>query len=208
MQGTKKSAVESHHYSRREDHFRTSKNLDLLVLSEEVELKIQAVCLNSDCPFVLEPTSSFRRFCDYLILTAVLLQSAILPYNISFRRGFTPLLFSISILLDFVYFFDIYLQVSTAVKGKMHTISSPSKVLLYKMKRVSFLVDLAATIPIDYLSMLLKSSAHWSSLLKANRLFKIYKLINFIHQRESNLMINSLHIRLIKHACVYILTSK
>lgn len=208
LQGSRKSCTEAHLVRRDDHHLHTSENLDLLVLSEEVELKIQAICLNSECPFVMEPTSSFRRFCDYLILAAVLLQSAILPYNISFNREFSQIVFSMTILLDLVYFFDIYLQISTAVKRRMHSINTTERIILYKMKQISFLIDLVATIPVDYIGIMLKATPHTVVLLKINRLFKIYKLINLIQEKESNLLINSLHIRLIKHACVYILASK
>lgn len=98
------------------DRLHTSKNLNKLVLSEDVELKIEAICLNERCPFVIEATSSFRRVWENVILISVLIHAAVLPYAISFSRQITPFLYSVLLIVDITYFLDIYIQLSTSVK--------------------------------------------------------------------------------------------
>ncbi|KAI4460643.1 cyclic nucleotide-gated cation channel subunit a [Holotrichia oblita] len=59
-----------------------SKFLDLMVLSQEVELKVQAVCLSSKCPPVMDPNSSFRVFCEYIIIGSACIQFVLLPFAV------------------------------------------------------------------------------------------------------------------------------
>lgn len=193
---------------RPKDRLHTSKNLNMLVLSEDVELKIDAICLNDTCPFVMEPTSSFRRFCDNVILAAVIIHSAILPYAIFFRREIAPFLYPILFLLDIIYFIDIYVQLSTAVKKGNLNITAPSQIIIYKLKNMFFLLDIFSSLPVDYIAMIIGSSKHTSALCKLNRLLKIYKLFFRLWDREHKLMVNTMRTLLIKYLCLYLILSK
>lgn len=175
----------------------------MLVLSEDVELKIEAICLNERCPFVIETTSSFKRFCDNVILVAVLLHGLILPYTIFFKREITPFLYSILLLVDLIYFIDIYVQLSTSVKKGNLTITSPLYIVIHKVKDLFFILDIFSTLPVDYVALAAGSTKHVAALCKLNRLLKIYKVFNRIWDKEEELTVDPMKIRLIKYFALY-----
>lgn len=185
----------------------SSEYLDLLVLSEEVELKMQVICLRGSCPFILEPNSSFRHFTHYLVLFAAVVQSILLPYDIAFNRKISSTLFTFLFVMDVIYFMDIYLKLSTALKIHNILTSHSSKIIIERLKEVNFLVDIIATIPADYSSLLFKMPTHLEALLRINRLLKIYELIRFVTTQESSIKMNSLSARLFKYLFIYGLIS-
>lgn len=190
---------------RQRDRMHTSKNLNMLVISEDVELKIEAICLNDRCPFVMETASSFRRFCDNVNLIAVLVHAAILPYAIFFNREITPFLYSILFLVDIIYFLDIYIQLSTALKKNNLSITAPSSIVIHKVKSLLFLLDIFASLPADYVALAAGSTKHVAALCKLNRLLKIYKLFTRIWEKEGQLTVDVMKIRLLKYFCFYAL---
>lgn len=89
----------------------TSRNLDMLVLSDDFELKTKAICMNSKCPFILEPSSSFRKFCGYCILIVIIMQCILIPYLVFVIGRKDETFASLLMVFDAAYFVDIYLQV-------------------------------------------------------------------------------------------------
>lgn len=51
-----------------------SNYLDLYVLSEDVELKMKAICLTGHCPYVLEPDSSFLKGWTTIIVMVIMVK--------------------------------------------------------------------------------------------------------------------------------------
>lgn len=186
----------------------TSMNLGLLALSEDVELKIKAICLKGQCPYIFEPNSTFRIFCDALILFAVAVQSLLLPYYISFERRMPYEFKAVMFVFDCIYVFDIYLQLSTAIKGRVHTITTISSIIVYKFKEVSFLIDLIAVLPFDYIASAMDNTEHVKALLKINRMLKLHKLIVFMKMREKDFRVNYLKVQLVKYILLYVIISK
>ncbi|KAI4455199.1 cyclic nucleotide-gated cation channel subunit a [Holotrichia oblita] len=135
-----------------------AENLDLLALSDEVELRVDSICLSGHCPFVLDPDTIFRRFCDIVVVFAVLVQIFLIPQAAFFYNRMTDGEMSILFLMDVIYLFDIYLQISTAVKSNDGLISDVRKILVIRMKQINFLVDVVATIPFDYIAMCIDTS--------------------------------------------------
>lgn len=174
-----------------------SNYLDLLALSKEVELKMQSICLRGYCPFIMEPTSTFLQFwlyvnlaagkvcdtcCVYLpppqspikhLLLLVMIQSIIIPYQISFNKGISPSAFMWCFGLDGLYFLDVYFTLSTAIKKTEVLIDKSSLILLERLKDVYFVIDVIATIPIDYFILYFTNRRYTASLLKLNRLLKM-----------------------------------
>lgn len=179
----------------------------MMVFGAEVELKIEAICLKGRCPFVMEPNSSFRKFWDVLTLAIVLIQSIVLPYNIAFNRTFSRKLLSWLSVLDIVYLADLYMQLSTAVTGNV-IITKPLEIILYRAKRLMFLVDVFAAFPFDYIALVYGASSHTVALFKINRIFKIVKLLAFLQDAERNLVRNSMYVRIVKYVLIYIISSK
>lgn len=109
-----------------------AENLDLLALSDEVELRVDSICLSGHCPFVLDPDTIFRRFCDIIVVFAVLVQIFLIPQAAFFYDRMTAGEMSILFLMDVIYLFDIYLQISTAVKSNDGLISDVRKILVIR----------------------------------------------------------------------------
>lgn len=120
-----------------------------------MDLKIKAICLKDHCPLVMEPTSSFRQFCENINRVVILIQVIFLPYCIAFERcakrtynnhlllnsysmlvlrGFGNKLLPFLFVLDIVYMFDIYLQISTAVRLKDVTITKTGKIIQHRYR--------------------------------------------------------------------------
>lgn len=183
----------------------TSEYLSLIVLSKDLELKTQAICLKSSCPFILEPHSSFRLFMEKLILIAVLLQSLIIPFSVAFLREIGIRLASVCFILDFLYIMDIYLKFSTAIKTKNTIVNQFGAIVLYKLKEVNFLIDILAIIPIDYL-FYIRNNQHAATLLKLNRLLKMYQILNYIVAQEKSIWYDDLKARMLKYIFIYATT--
>lgn len=183
-------------------------NLGLLALSDDVELKIKAICVKSNCPYIMEPYSKFRIFCDSVVLVAVVLQSIVLPYNIAFKRKIPTSVRPVSFLFDCLYVLDIYLQLSTMIKGRVHIISTTTAIIMHRFRQLDFLIDLVAVLPTDYIGVALGASSHIEALLRINRLLKLHKLYGFMISREKDFRRDYLKIQLIKYISLYLFVSK
>ena len=182
----------------------TSTYLDLLVISDVVQMKVNAICLKPSCPYVMNPDSSFRVFLDYFVVSGVLLELFLLPYPVFFLRHVGTSLMPIMTILDIIYVCDVCLELTTAVKlsrGKM--ITKPSGILLHCSKNVSFILDIISILPYDTISNLLNISKRLASFLKIPRLVKVHKVLKLIHQYERSLFVNNLYVRLIKYILLY-----
>lgn len=175
-----------------------SQFLDLMVLSQEVELKVQAICLSSKCPPVMDPNSSFRVFCQYIIIITTCIQFVLTPFAVFFARSVQRNVKNIAFVLDLCYYLDIYIQLSTAVKLKDQLISNPRDILFYRLKQISFIVDIFSTIPyanlVDF--FITSDYAIYGGL---PRIIKIYKIFVLISEKEKNLWTNNVYMKFIKY---------
>lgn len=191
-----------------EDRYHTVNNLGLLVLSEDIELKMKAICLNKHCPFVLEPNSSFQTFFYHLLLMVVFLQLIWIPYVFSFEHTLSDTSFSVLFLLDGFYFLDIYLQLSTAIKHRNHTSASTLQIAVEKIRSVWFLIDVLATVPIDYIVYIVDPELRWVVFFKLNRLLKAYKLVMYMSRKENKIIMNIVTVKFLKYILIYAITCK
>lgn len=169
---------------------------------------MSAICLKRHCPFILEPKSSFDNFLKHLILLIIVLQVVWIPYMFSFERTLGPSSFSLLFLFDLFYFLDIYLQLSTAIKHKRHTNATALQIAVEKMKNVWFLVDVSATIPLDYYAYIISCEERLIVLFKLNRLLKAYRLLTFMSKKENEIIVNIVGIKLLKYLLIYVIICK
>lgn len=113
-----------------------SNYLNMYALSGDVELKERVICLKSTCPYVMEPTSSFRRFVDYIIVLTVVMQCLMVPYDVFFVATMTSADAGLFYMLDLIYIIGLYLELSTAIKTKEILITDPKDIIIFKSKQV------------------------------------------------------------------------
>lgn len=196
LQGCKQQNKES--IRKKLDKTFTSQYMDLIVLSQEVELKVQAVCLSSKCPLVMDPNSSFRVFCQYFIISTACAQFVITPYVVFFRSSTLMYVENILFVLDLFYYLDIYIQLSTAVKDKDKLISNGRDILLFRLKDMMFIVDIFSALPyVTLLSFFRRPDYALYGALP--RIIKIYKIFTLYNEKEKNLWTNNVYIRFIKY---------
>lgn len=191
-----------------DDRYHTVENLGLLVLCEEIDLKMSAICLNKHCPFVLEPKSSFQTFINYVILAVVLGQILWIPYLFSFERALDRSSFSVLFFFDCFYFLDIYLQLSTAIKHKHHTTGTVLNIAVERIKNGWFLMDILSALPIDYIIYAVNPNERSVLIFKLNRLLKGYKLIRCMSKKESEIVMDIIMLKFMKYVLIYIILCK
>lgn len=150
--------------------------LDLLVLSDEVELKIKTICLTSHFPFILDPDSSFLVFWNYVSLASVVFQVIFLPYRIAFARSLSMNLVAFQMISDAIYIVDFLIETLTAVKHKNVLARDWGSIVVIRGKRISFLIDCLTICNVDYIVWFTGASEQTLVWLKVNRLFKVYRV--------------------------------
>lgn len=148
--------------------------LDLYVISEDVELKIKAVCLSSEFPFVIEPDSTAHVVWNNIHLIALLLMSILFPYWAAFSRRIPDFLLIICCILNIITSFDVIgIQMFTAIRMKGRMIANPLDIILYNCKQPSFLVDIFGTLPLGSVCYYGVTSEHIATLFMLTPLVKV-----------------------------------
>lgn len=123
------------------------------VLSEAVELKLEVNFLSGKFPFVLEPNSELIKIWHNFALCVITISSVLFPYYIFFKRGMSPIVVQLSVFNDIINYLDIFIQCSTAIKIRGVIIANWSAICKYRMQQFSFLIDMIATFPANYLQL-------------------------------------------------------
>lgn len=158
------------------DPIRCSTYLDLYVISEDVELKIKAICLTAHLPFIMEPDSSARKAWDFIHLISIVVLSLILPYCAAFLRTIPRRFIFCYSLLYLITLMDVVIQMFTAIRLKGKMISQPTEILLYNFKKISFLVDLVASLPLAAIGYFVISNSHLLTILALSPVIKVNSL--------------------------------
>ncbi|KAI4458789.1 cyclic nucleotide-gated cation channel subunit a [Holotrichia oblita] len=184
--------------------YHTSRFIGLYVLSDDVEmLKKRVICLRSSCPYLLEPSSSFRKFCDYFVLATIIIQSLLLPYLCFFVKRLSYVQNGWLYMLDVVFIFGLYLDMSTVVKSHKKILMKVSEIIIYKGKQINTLVDIFSIIPLEILSSLMAVDSHTMTVLRLNRVLRVYKVFWVIQHAELNVWIGYIQIRLVKYFLLF-----
>ncbi|KAF5281795.1 hypothetical protein FQR65_LT14542 [Abscondita terminalis] len=182
--------------------YHTSKYLDLLVFTKEIELNTKAVCLRGTCPFVLRAKSSFKKFLNYVVLFAVLLECLLVPYCISYHDTFNMALSPLNFFLDAIYVFHVYLELSTEVTKDNNPITTLAGIASEKIREITFMIDIVATIPLDYFGHLMGASLLECAQLRTNRMLRFYAILKLFKDVEKDIWTNLLVVKMLKYAFV------
>ncbi|XP_071057155.1 uncharacterized protein [Onthophagus taurus] len=180
-------------------------NLNLLVLSHDLELRVESICLSSKCPFIMEPDTEFRKCLDYVVIFAIMVHAVIIPKVACFEDSMKFNELSICLLMDVIYLFDLYLQASTAVRYKNRLIANYKELIIQQLKNIYFIIDCVAIFPIDYIAWGMDIKINLG-LCKLNRLLKIYKIFTMLKSLQYNIKFNTIVIRGVKWFIFYLVT--
>lgn len=111
------------------DGVHTSEFLDMLVLSDNVDLKLEAIFLTKYFPFILDPDSDLAVCWQFIILICIFAMDLLMPIYVCYNYRPTGLKI-VLICLDFSYLLDVYILMSSAIKLKQQTISTFKQILL------------------------------------------------------------------------------
>lgn len=113
------------------DGVHTSEFLNMLVLSDDVDLKLKAIFLTKQWPFILDPESEITILWYFFTILSIVLMDIALPFHVCFKYQ-NQNLKNILTFLDFMYLLDVYVQLSTAIKLKQQTITKMSQITIYR----------------------------------------------------------------------------
>lgn len=181
------------------DGVHTSEYLDMLVLSDDVDLKLKAIFLTKNFPFILDPDSSVAMCWQWIVVVAVLVMFVMVPLYVCFRYR-VQWLRLLLIFLDVIYILDVFVQMSTAIKLKQQTVTTVGNILLLRFKRMRFIIDIIAALPMDhYLYFCTDMSLVYINQIKLLRLLKVHKVAQVIFYYESMSWEHLLILRLVKY---------
>ncbi|KAK9703896.1 Cyclic nucleotide-binding domain [Popillia japonica] len=183
----------------------SSNYLNTLVITDSMGLKRKMICLSTECPFVMDPDSSFKRFLNYLITAAAVIQILILPYVMFFLSAISSRLLRLMVIIDMLYWLDIYLKLSTAVKvSNTITLVRPRDIIQYQFKQNSFILDIISAFPLYYILVFLNIRSQLVRLSSILRLLRFAEIFKLISEKEKDLTIDSIYVRGIKYLAVYL----
>lgn len=115
------------------DGVHTSEYLNMIVLSDNVDLKLKAIFLKKHFPFILDPDSDLANCWQYFMLICIFTMDILLPIYVCYNFNVANMKFIIYG-LDFFYFVDAFIQMFMAIKLKQQTISTFKQILLHRFE--------------------------------------------------------------------------
>lgn len=177
------------------DGTRTSRYLDLLALSEKVELMSNAVCLKMNCPCILEPESNFLSWWEKIIVFMSIIVILLYPYYIAFTQTLPNWLLLIDTIFIMIKSVDIFVQASTAIKLQNQLmIVDFGNLLRLRLQTITFIIDVFVAVPIEVFvtafgqrSTSTSFSDYAYPAYRANRLLTVCRLYRYIVEMEKHL---------------------
>lgn len=176
--------------------------LDLITITEELELISDSVFIKKTFPFILQPHSIVLRWWDAIIdlVSAIfILGYPIALYITRFTQG-KDITSSCIIFVSVLWTFDIYIKLSTAVKTRDYFRTKVSDIIYYRLSTMDFIVDLFCVLPLGLLLNIINNniSASMMLYLEVHKLLKAYRIFRFfnnISELNANLMLIVMYIK-------------
>ena len=173
-----------------EQYFETQKNLYFnsqieTTLGDEVEGQKQRRCM-------IPAGSSFKLRWDLFIMLLAIYNCVITPVNVAFQPAVMETIYFLilNLIIDITFLSDIVVNFRTAYLHEKtgDEISDPKKIAK-KYIKTRFWIDLAASIPLDFMALLFFSSSNSNelqliSLLKLVRVLRLNRIITYMNTRD------------------------
>lgn len=184
----------------------TAKYLDMLAITERLELDTDSIFLKTTWPPILQPKSLFLSAWEILIIGCVLYASIVIPYY-SLIVLTMPLYVNVSLLvISVIWVLDIVIQSITAVRTKDELVSNSMNIFTHRLHSAGFFADIVACIPIEVFSSILVSQItdQTSAWLRLNRVLKIWRVVKMFNSWENRLHSNMIVISYSRFILLYI----
>ncbi|KAF2899570.1 hypothetical protein ILUMI_06607 [Ignelater luminosus] len=157
------------------------KHLDMLVITEQIELVTDSVFLQTTCPCILQPGSFIVVTWYNIVAVAIFIFAFIYPYYAVFQPKISKVYIIFSYIISFLWGLDIYINLSTAIKTKDGIITDISSIAIQKVGDIEFFLDIFAAVPFELFALLVLGTvgSQFYVLLQAPRLLKMYKIAHF-----------------------------
>lgn len=167
----------------------STKYLDTLALAQRAVLTRSEI-IHMTFPFIMHPTSTIRMLWECTVLICTLYVLYYLP-RFMFRND-NPAFLSMPIFetCSYVYMFDIYMQLTTAVFISDSSYTTLTTIMWYRFSTKTFLLDLLAALPFEiFTSIYVQEISPYSNvILRVNRFLKIHRILAFLEKLEENLL--------------------
>lgn len=169
------------------------KYLDMLVITEQIELVTDSVFLQTKCPCILQPDSFIVLKWYDIVATAIFIFAFIYPYYAVFQQNTSTIYIIVSYIISLLWILDIYINLSTAIKTKDGIITDISSIAIQKMGEFDFFLDIFAALPLELFAYLILGTvdSQFYVLLQAPRLLKMYKISYLFDKTITGIGINS-----------------
>ncbi|GJQ69697.1 hypothetical protein Trydic_g22269 [Trypoxylus dichotomus] len=127
----------------------TARYLDMLVVGERIEVDTDTVFVKINFPCILQPKSVIGIIWEILIIMVTLTLSFIIP-RMSFILMDQPVwYYPLVCLVTYIYWLDIYVQLSTSIRSKHQVVTKISKIAKVKMQTFGLWADIISCIPCE-----------------------------------------------------------
>lgn len=186
--------------------------LDLVTITEELELVSDSVFIKRTFPFILQPNSIVLKWWDAMIncVSAVFILSY--PIALYLSRGTSAKRVTLAgiLFITGLWTGDIYIKISTAVKKRNVFLTNISSIIYYRLSTTNFVIDLFCVLPMGVLLNVINNDISPSAvlylemhkLLKAYRIFQMFQNVGELNPTLM-LMIMYLKVFLVTFVLIY-----
>ncbi|GJQ80203.1 hypothetical protein Trydic_g23779 [Trypoxylus dichotomus] len=176
--------------------------LDLVIITEELELVSDSVFIKKKFPFIFQPSSIVLKWWDAfidLISAVFILCYPVALYITKYTNG-KQITTSSILFISVMWTFDVYIKMSTAVKTRDYFLTKVSNIIYYRLSTMDFITDLFCIIPLGLLLNIINSNitATMMLYLEMHKLLKVYRILrifNRINRLNTNLMLTVMYIK-------------
>nr|XP_022900850.1 uncharacterized protein LOC111413937 isoform X3 [Onthophagus taurus] len=161
--------------------------LDLLVQSEFMGVTTNSTFVTTKFPVIFRPNSLLIKIWECNIMLHALLLLIFYPIALIFVEEI-PFVYEIfQFYITLIWVLDAYIVSSTAVHGKFVQCNTIIDIFLYKLSKLSFLIDLLSSVPLEWVFSILNGKfSHSDAIISySNRLLKAYRIEMFFRNVQT-----------------------
>lgn len=167
----------------------SAKHLELLAITERLNVTSDAVFLKYDFPWIFQQQSVILHVWDVFMAFVTIFTSYTYPYYALVQSNHPEWFLPVNYSILLFYWLDIYIQVTTAVQTRDEVIEGIKLIALKRLEEFYFWVDIVAAFPVQTSSCFIvkHSTDQTRACLKLNRILKFLKLKKLFERYEESM---------------------